>query len=135
MYQATFVGFFPYEKPRYSMIVVVYSALSKTTFFGASWAAPVFRDIAAKIYASSVDWNDPVAKRGTVPTLNDYRELDIAEGIVPDVIGMGLKDALHSLESNGYEVDFEGNGKIVEQIPTAGDTTDIKKIKLRLSAN
>jgi len=40
--------------------------------------------------------------------------------IVPDVRGLGLKDALQILESNGWNVSIVGSGKVVNQSVTAG---------------
>ena len=39
---------------------------------------------------------------------------------VPDVKGMGLKDALYAIENNGYRCQYEGVGHVVSQIPAAG---------------
>ena len=48
--QATFVGFFPSNKPVYTAIVVIWGKPSVRNFFGASYSAPVFKEIADKIY-------------------------------------------------------------------------------------
>lgn len=53
-YQASFVGYFPAEKPRYSCIVVVNSPTSDV-YYGNLVAGPVFREIAKKVYATSLD--------------------------------------------------------------------------------
>ena len=39
---------------------------------------------------------------------------------VPDVNGMGLKDAIYALENNGYRCVYEGIGHVVSQMPKAG---------------
>ena len=44
----------------------------------------------------------------------------IATGTVPDVIGMGLKDAIYLMESSGYRVNIKGKGKVVRQSVTGG---------------
>ena len=48
-YQASFVGYFPAENPRYSCIVVVNSP-SKSVYYGNLVAGPIFREIADNIY-------------------------------------------------------------------------------------
>ena len=64
-HQASFAGFFPSDNPRYSAIVVLYTNKTRENFYGGSWAAPVFKEIADKIYSTSVDWNEPVtAQKG-----------------------------------------------------------------------
>ena len=53
--QGSFVGFFPAENPKYTGIVVVWSKPSARNFFGATYAAPPFREIADKIYCLNED--------------------------------------------------------------------------------
>ncbi len=43
------------------------------------------------------------------------KELEIIENLVPDVTGMGLKDALFILENSGLKVTVKGRGKVVSQ--------------------
>ncbi len=45
-----------------------------------------------------------------------------AGGTVPQVVGMGLKDAMYAIESRGLKVDFAGKGKVAAQSPAAGET-------------
>lgn len=46
--------------------------------------------------------------------------LDGASGVMPDVRGMGLKDALFLLESRGLKVRFSGQGSVIRQTIPAG---------------
>ncbi len=48
-------------------------------------------------------------------------ERQIQQGVVPDVTGFSLKDALYVLENKGLKVKFKGNGKVIEQYPNAGE--------------
>jgi len=132
MHQATFVGFFPYTAPKYSMIVVLFSEPTFDDFYGAKWGGSVFREITEKIYASSLNWNAPIPAKGSLPAKEAYNYLDIHEGSTPDVRGLGLKDALTILEQKGYKVSFSGKGRVVSQ-----NVTDIsaKKIRLELKSN
>jgi cell division protein FtsI (penicillin-binding protein 3) len=57
-YQASFVGYFPAEKPKYSVIVVVNNP-SKGRVYGAQVAGPVFKEIAQKLYASKIATEEP----------------------------------------------------------------------------
>jgi cell division protein FtsI (penicillin-binding protein 3) len=50
LYQASFAGYFPADKPKYSCIVVINSPTSGV-FYGSWVAAPVFKDISDKIFA------------------------------------------------------------------------------------
>lgn len=136
MHQATFVGFFPSDTPKYSMIVVVYSEPTFSNFYGATWCGPVFRQIAEGIYASSADWQEPLPKKGSLPRDDGFLMLqgkeDIHKGLVPNVKGLGLRDALALLEKSGYHVSFEGQGIVDSQIPAAGDTANDLHIALKL---
>lgn len=53
-YQASFVGYFPAESPKYSCIVVI-SAPSGDAYYGGAVAGPVFRDVADKVYSTSLE--------------------------------------------------------------------------------
>ena len=53
-YQASFVGYFPADNPKYACIVVV-SAPSGDLYYGGSVAGPVFKDVADKVYATSLE--------------------------------------------------------------------------------
>ncbi|NQT77721.1 MAG: transpeptidase family protein [Bacteroidetes bacterium] len=54
IYNASFVGYFPADHPKYSCIVVV-NAPAQGKYYGGSVAAPVFKEIADKVYATHLD--------------------------------------------------------------------------------
>jgi len=56
-YNASFVGYFPADEPAYSCIVVVNNPAGGT-IYGSSVAAPVFRELADKIYATNLSLRD-----------------------------------------------------------------------------
>ena len=39
---------------------------------------------------------------------------------VPDLKGLGLKDAVFAIENNGYRCSHSGTGHVVSQTPAAG---------------
>lgn len=160
LYMASFVGYFPAEKPKYSCIVVV-NAKSKHIYYGNLVAGPIFREITDRIYVREYEMHDskevlvvetvqaPYSKSGSgsalestfeylnLPFEHDNKE-DIwvstrstPEGVVlhsrainhdlvPNVVDMGLKDALYLLESKGMEVHVDGRGTVREQSVQAG---------------
>jgi cell division protein FtsI (penicillin-binding protein 3) len=65
-HQASFVGYFPADNPRYSCIVVVNSP-SNNVYYGNLVAGPIFREIADKVYATSLDMHEPLVARGNIP--------------------------------------------------------------------
>jgi cell division protein FtsI (penicillin-binding protein 3) len=54
IYRASFTGYFPADNPKYSCIVVV-SAPSNNVYYGNAVAGPIFREIADKVYSTSLD--------------------------------------------------------------------------------
>ncbi len=81
-YQASFVGYFPANNPEYSCIVIMNSP-SSDGYYGNITAGPIFREIADKVYASSikidpavnavagnVKHNAPAVKNG------DFKDID-----------------------------------------------------------
>jgi cell division protein FtsI (penicillin-binding protein 3) len=46
--------------------------------------------------------------------------LKITKGLVPDVRGMSLRDAVFLLENSGYRVKYNGKGKVMRQSPAQG---------------
>ena len=68
----------------------------------------------------------------------DQKELMITErpsgeNLIPNVLGMGLKDALHILENMGLQVQISGAGKVKEQSIEPGTRIEGQKIKLVLA--
>lgn len=113
-HQGSFVGFFPYENPKYSIIVVVYSRLAAKNFYGGTWGGPVACEIINNIYAKSPEWNAPIISSGAMPQIADIKGKAGSDstGKAPNVVGMGLRDAIYLLESQGYKVEVRGHGKI-----------------------
>jgi len=60
-YQASFCGYFPADNPKYSCIVVV-NAPSRNVYYGNLVAGPIFKEIADKVYAQSIDIHEELKK-------------------------------------------------------------------------
>jgi cell division protein FtsI (penicillin-binding protein 3) len=54
VYQASFVGYFPADKPEYTCIVVIKTKPHAPMHYGGQLAAPVFKEVATGIYAKYV---------------------------------------------------------------------------------
>ena len=121
-HQATFVGFFPADDPQYTAIVVVYSKLSKANFYGAAYAAPVLRKIVDNVYTLDPQWGNEIKTYGHVREMEqDGIETGLDRlGEVPDMKGLGLKDALYSIENCGYRCVYSGSGHVTSQSPAPG---------------
>lgn len=66
-YQASFVGYFPADNPLYTCIVVINSP-NNGVYYGAAVAGPVFKEIAEKVYSSSLNCIDPVNNKKNLIT-------------------------------------------------------------------
>ncbi len=99
-HQASFVGYFPADNPKYTCIVVV-NAPSNNVYYGNLVAGPIFKEVADKVYASSIQIHDqldnkehfavsriPYAKDGYYDDLSKvYATLNIKtsqEGVNPE---------------------------------------------------
>jgi len=158
-YKGSFVGYFPADHPRYSIIVVINNP-SKGKYYGAAVAAPVFKEIADRIFANLHDVNNPppqdtsghlipranagvqkdledayawlnikvkpvnLAAQWAVPVSNNSSVMLLPsnhyQGTMPDVTGMGVKDAVFLLEQMGLKVVLNGKGNVVRQSLSPG---------------
>ncbi len=151
-YRSSFVGYFPADQPAYSIIVVIHNPRG-VLYSGGQLAAPVFKEISDKIFATQINYPQPgfdnlltslpsfkngnaddfrtiysafdcklidniqtawattVAKNDTV----SFWEKNFIDNLVPDVVGMGLKDAFFVLENAGLRVRFSGRGVVKRQ--------------------
>lgn len=126
MHQATFVGFFPADAPKYTAIVVLYSKLGKSNLYGA-FSIPAFKNIVDEIYAIEDGiWGEEIKETGNMPRMEAKatNEADYGLGEVPEVGGMGLRDAIYTIENCGYRCSFEGTGLVAHQSPAAGSRKD-----------
>jgi len=172
--QGSFVGFFPYEKPKYTIAVLVRSTPGGA-YYGGVVAAPVFKTIADKLFAMHIGgWPVPddrpskgkmehikksipfaynIAFRNKGLHASEHVDLlsigqahvtadktvkvdyqSISGDKVPDVKGMGLRDAVYILESLGLKVEVEGFGRVVEQsIPAGENVINHKSIVIKLA--
>ena len=71
--QGTFVGFFPADDPKYTILVTVYSYLSGKSFYGGTMPALAVRDIVDKIYALDTDWRQEIRCTGSVPQMTEEK--------------------------------------------------------------
>ena len=67
--QGTFVGFFPADNPKYTILVTVYSYLSGQSFYGGTLPALAVREIVDKVYALDPEWEKELHRTGSVPEM------------------------------------------------------------------
>ena len=147
-HNASFVGFVPSGHPALTILVVI-DTPREGGHYGGDAAAPVFKQIAAGALQhlgvrptvnpippvlTSVATTDPAVLpvRATQPVVH----MDVEPGIVPDVSGLGIRDALRLLTRAGLIVRPAGSGVVVSQSPLAGTPVaagGLVKLELRRS--
>ena len=154
-YNTSFVGYFPANDPQYSCIIIIDKPKGFRQY-GSNVAAPVFKEIADKIYARDLKMHAPYiarqnVKEGIFPVIKagnreDLQNIcdeflipnqaltdeewvkaqrkdnavlwttdEIAPEVIPDVLGMTLRDAIFLLENHGLQVSHKGSGRITAQ--------------------
>ena len=152
-HNVSFCGYFPYEDPQYTCIVVITRPRIGLPS-GGQMCGTVVKEIAEKIYANytvfdvkkmpddslrvpypKVGNGDYAALKSVMDELKiktnsvksryavvdgskkgvALKELPLTEGLVPNVVGMGAKDAVSVLESHGLRVSLSGHGRVVSQ--------------------
>ncbi len=71
IYQSSFIGFFPADKPKYSIAVVIQNTNESRLAYGGVVSAPVFREVADKIYASNLS-NHPFFNSANINDSSSY---------------------------------------------------------------
>ena len=123
-HQGTFVGFFPADEPKYTAIVVTYTKPLDmgVNVYGGGAPAATFKDIVDGVWSYETEWSEEIKAGGDIPQMQAKNiTVDRTEGSpVPDTQGMGLMDALYTIENCGYVCEYSGTGHVVSQTPKAG---------------
>ena len=145
-YWLSFAGYFPADDPRYTCIVCLKK--SGLPASGGGMSGLVFHHISEGVMAQNLklDVNDardtlsimvPDVKGGDllaanyvlnqlgVKTSTNKSDISTQKGVIPNVIGMGARDAVYQLESRGVKVKLRGRGKVKSQSIYAG--TSVKQ--------
>ena len=137
-YVSSFVGYFPYEKPEYSCIVVVNKPNKEIGYYGGEVAAPVFKEIAEKLFVRTPKEIIVKSINHTSNFLKNYKQIENYKknkrSVIPNFIGMPAMDAIVILEQMGLKFVLKGEGKVFKQSIKSGSKVDYnKKIILHLS--
>lgn len=163
IYQASFIGYFPADQPKYTIAVVIQNSKDSKMVYGADVSGTVFKEISDRIYGSYLSTRKYLAINKTDTTgynyfglknelnsvfsflnlpfydsaasgnwryiqlKNNYSILNTppnssstSDSVTPNVVGMGLKDAVYLLENMGLKVTATGRGRVVNQSLAAG---------------
>lgn len=139
-YQSIFVGGFPLEDPKISILVLLDDPLGSGSRAAGRVAAPLFAKIANQIipYLGLVD--------GEIYSINtnDFLSLvpppsNTTNNIMPNITGLSLRDALNNISyivsNNNAKIAIQGEGYVSEFSPQAGTSiTNNSVIRLLLKA-
>lgn len=150
LHRASFVGYFPYNNPQYSCIVIISEPKGGVTH-GGDLAAPVFREISDRVMGVNAQKvsktnNENISIANSASTYTNQQVMNryidntkqineaLSSNKVPDVRGWNLSDAIYVLEKLGMKVSFVGYGRVKSQ--SIKPNTTIKKgtsVKLTLN--
>ncbi|MCL4306613.1 PASTA domain-containing protein [bacterium] len=138
-YVSSFAGFFPADRPMYTLLVMVDDPRGQG-YYGGQIAAPVFGAIAQEILEERHSYRPPkVSAVGKADTdssdsepkadstqhekfvYDTLRYLDVPLVTVPDVIGLPLRVAAVRMQNAGFETELVGFGIVASQSPPAGE--------------
>ncbi len=124
-YITSFIGFMPADDPEIVIYIAVDNAKGVSQY-GGTVAAPLARNfLLSAIPILGLEYDEEgMDKEYVYPDKKYYT--------IPDVSGLELKDALKQLKN--FKVEYEGEGKVIEQSPKAGiDIYEGETIRLYLS--
>ena len=151
-YMVTFCGFFPSDAPKYSCIVCI---TEQTPFpSGGGHCGPVFSTISRLVMndgsgrdihlaGDSTSVLTPTVATGDITETNEVMKqmkvnftlADSAKtepGTVPNVTGMGARDAVTRLQAQGLKVRLHGQGHVTEQSVSPGTRAEGQTVTLNL---
>jgi cell division protein FtsI (penicillin-binding protein 3) len=122
-YVASFGGFAPASAPRLALLVVLDTPRGGIHQGGAA-AAPVFSRILSEalVHLRTPTDEEPQAlvARAAAPRPAVSAPKSAPPGVVPDVLGLSLREAIVSLSAAGCRAAYTGSGRVAAQLPAAG---------------
>lgn len=131
-YYTSFAGYFPADRPRYSCIVVINDPKGFQQY-GSDVAAPVFKEIADKIYARDIEMHPPfpteaIATSEGLPVIKAGMHEDLK--LICNILGISNSSENQTEEwvkvsNNNNSVVWEPNGLDLDKVP------DVKGLTLK----
>jgi cell division protein FtsI (penicillin-binding protein 3) len=123
IYQSSFIGFFPFDNPRYTIAVVIQNGSESKLAYGGVVAGPVFREVADKLYAMNIG-ESPVIQEALPDSLtyNYYGLATDMKKIFSD-LNMFYKDSSgegnwRSANISNKQIVLKNNGIVKSIIPS-----------------
>jgi cell division protein FtsI (penicillin-binding protein 3) len=131
VYQASFVGYFPANQPEYSCIVVIKTKPHAPLHYGGQLAAPVFKDIATKLYAQYVQGKHNVPVQ-LIADSSAYQYAGYTKDIENVLNGLHVNHT-DSSSRNGWSYLYNNNYQPVVKAESVSAKTipDVKNMTLK----
>ncbi|MCR4993997.1 MAG: PASTA domain-containing protein [Bacteroidales bacterium] len=133
-YMVSFCGFYPSEAPKYSCIVCIKK--SGLPASGGGQCGPVFSELAQYVMAKGV-YRQPSEAADSTSVFErpePPQRPEVSAGIIPDLTGMGAREAVAILETSGLKVRLRGQGRVKSQnIPAGSKAVKDQTITLELA--
>ncbi len=121
-YIASFMTFAPAENPQVMALILIDEP--QGVYYGGTVAGPVMQELMANVM--------PYLGMKPEYTPDEAKEATEEKATVPDVEGMSVSEAKHTLEQAGIQADCDEEGEIVHrQMPPAGEIVN-KGAKVRI---
>ncbi|MFC5411273.1 penicillin-binding protein [Larkinella bovis] len=131
-YYTSFIGYFPAEKPKYSIAVVVDSPRGANIdlLYGGSVSAPVFREIADRIFAYDIQMHRPIALASKAPRQSGK---GIRAGFAEDIRTIGAELNMDAQPGPDGWVKADSQGRTTRWVnqPAENRVPDLRGMTLR----
>ncbi len=114
-YNASFAGYFPADNPKYSCIVVI-NKPKAGIFYGSQVAAPVFKEISDKVYATNWDIQPD-------PKLPEHPRY------APDLFIAGAHDVKNAIKQLNFNVSDDVSGNILVTVKSIENNKNIDLVE------
>ncbi len=127
----SFCGYYPSENPQYTCIVAIRTAAPGAS--GGAMAGTVFAKIAERVYSKHVTTDISRACDSLSVFEPDVKKslADMGageDGLMPDLAGLGARDAVYAIESRGMRARLHGMGVVKKQSPEPGSKISAGKV-------
>lgn len=134
-YLASFIGFFPADKPKYVVLVMFLKPKGETIYekYGGATAAPVFAEIAKRITKTKNILSQDISNISAVKEVKHGETGGLVDVEMPDLKGFSPKDVIYIFKNTDIEIKIDGTGLVDKQFPAAGTSLeDVKEVRIIL---
>lgn len=124
IYQSAFIGFFPFDKPMYTIAVVIQNSNESKLAYGGVVSGPVFREVADKIYAATLN-RQPLYQPPVVNDSINYQYSGLKTDInkILNVFSLSYTDS--SVAGSWRNISMYNNHALLKSVPIPPQTGNI----------